>query len=337
MLILEDSLADYIFLSREVPLSHSILRFIDENTISYNHILQFSENQFKSFLVGLKSNFKVPVRKIEDKVLNFVKKNTTDTFERIKKEIQVCRKNDIKCIGFFDKNFPHILKNIKPHPKLVFIKGIIKPVDEKAVAIIGTRKPTTHGKEMAYQVAKRLTELGFTIVSGLARGIDTIAIRSALENGGRAIGVIASGILNLYPKENEVLVEKLVNNGALISERFPFKSVNKRALMIRNRITSGLSLGNIFVEGTKYSGSKWQLKYGKEQGRISIAVEPIGDYEQAYVPNLIINQEHGVVISDLDDVDYVAEILMNELEERKKLMSDKDRIVSRQTNLFKFG
>jgi len=336
VLVLDDSLVDYIFLSREVPLSLSALKSLKESGISFNEIINYKETQFKTLLTSLKRNNKIPIRNIDEKVFKFVSKNNKNTFFQVKGELELCKKHGIKCLSFFDKNFPDLLKKIKPTPKLVFIKGSIKPEDEKAVAIIGTREPTQYGKEMATKIAKRFTELGFTIVSGLARGIDTIAIKSALDNGGRAIGVIASGILNLYPKENEILVKKLVKNGALISERYPLRSVNKRALQIRNRITSGLALGNIFVEGNRYSGSKWQLGYGKKQGRISIAVKPIGEYEQAYVPNLVINQEHGAVISKIEDVDYIAEILLNELKERRFTKDKEYHLELKQTNLFKF-
>ncbi|MFW9878584.1 MAG: DNA-processing protein DprA [Candidatus Thorarchaeota archaeon] len=327
---------DYIFLSREVPLSLSVLKSIKESGYNFNEIINFKETQFKNLLISLKRNNKIPIKNIDEKVYQFVSKNNEDTFSKINRELELCKRHDIKCLSFFDKNFPYLLQTIKPTPKLIFIKGSIKTEDERAVAIIGTREPTQYGREMAIKIAKRFTELGFTIVSGLARGIDTIAIKSALENGGRAIGVIASGILNLYPKENENLVKKLVKNGALISERFPSKSVNKRALQIRNRITSGFALGNIFVEGNRYSGSKWQLGYGKKQGRISIAVKPIGEYDQAYVPNLVINQENGPVISEIEDVDYIAEILLNELKERKHIKDNSNQLELRQTNLLKF-
>lgn len=336
MLVLDDSLVEYIFLSREVPLPLSVLKSIKENGQYFNEIINYKESQFKSLLTSLKRNNKVPIRNIDEKTSHFTLKNNKDTFIKINRELGICKKYDIKCLSFFDKNFPDLLKKIKPIPKLIFIKGSIKPEDDKAVAIIGTREPTQYGKEMTKKIAKRFTELGFTIISGFARGIDTIAIKSALDNGGRAIGVIASGILNLYPKENEVLVEKLVKNGALISERFPLKNVSKRGLMTRNRITSGLAIGNIFVEGTKQSGTKWQLKYGKEQGRVPIAVEPIGDYEQAHIPNLVIKQEHGAVISDIEDVDYIAEMLLNELKERRITKDNDYQLGLKQTNLFKF-
>lgn len=336
MLILENSLAEYIFLSREIPLTLTILKQIKKNGIAFSDIINFSEYQFRSLLVNLKRNNKISIRKIEDKVYNFIKKKNKKTFSNIYEQINICKEYNIKCLSYFDKNFPYLLKLINPSIKLIFIRGQLKKEDEKAVAIIGTRSPTEYGKKMAYKIAKRLTELDFTIVSGFARGIDTIAIKSALDNGGRAIGVIASGLLNIYPKENEDLAKKLERNGALISEKFPLKNVDKRALQIRNRITSGLALGNIFVEGKEDSGTKWQLKYGKRQGRPSIAVKPIGDYEQAHVPNKIINEERGEVISRLDDIDYIAEILLNEFKKRK--IFDKNRVkeVYSQTKLFKF-
>lgn len=238
MLILENSLVDYIFLSREVPLSLSILKFIKENRDSFSEITQFSEHQFRSFLNSIKRNYKIHLRNIDVKVSSFILKKKESTFLKIEEELKICETNQIKCLSYFDEEFPNLLRRIKLPPKLIFMKGNIRDEDEKAIAIIGSRNPTSYGKEMAEKIAKKFVELGFTIVSGFARGIDTIAIKAALNNGGRAVGVIASGILNLYPPENRYLVKQLVNNGALISERFPLKSVNKRALQIRNRITS---------------------------------------------------------------------------------------------------
>ncbi len=312
MQTLKDSLEDYIFLSRKISLPLRVLQIIHER-MSFSDVMNFSEAKLKRLLINLKDHEKIPIRKIDEKVALFSKNNNVKTFETIKKDLLLCERHSIKCFSYFEKDYPPMLKQIKSPPKLIFIKGNIKPEYEKAVAIIGTRNPTRYGKEMAKLIAKRFTELGFTIVSGFARGIDTIAMKSALDSGGRAIGVIASGILNLYPKENEVLVDKLVANGALISERFPLKSVSKQALRIRNKITSGLALGNVFIEGTEFSGTKWQFKYGKEQNKPAIALEPI-DYEleQAYIPNWIINEKKGIKISSIEDIDYIAEILMEE-------------------------
>ncbi len=335
MQILKDSLEDYIFLSREISLPLQALKSINER-ISFSQVMNFSEIKFKKLLTILKEREKIPIRKIEEKVKFFTKKKNF-TLEEIKKNLQICEKNDIKCFSYFDRDFPQLLKSIKKPPKFIFVKGEIKLGDEKAVAIIGTRTPTKYGSKMAKLIAIKFSQLGFTIVSGFARGIDTLAMKSALDNGGRAIGVIASGILNLYPKENEVLVDKLVSNGALISERFPLKSVNKVSLQIRNRITSGIGLGNIFVEGKKFSGTIWQFKFGREQGKPAIAVEPINlDSEQAYIPNWIINEKNGYKISTIEDIDYIAEVLMEEYVCRKSKHLKKKKLSSKQTSVLKY-
>ncbi len=327
-------MVNYIFLSREIPLPLPALKLI-KNTSSFNETCNLTEKQFKAFLLSLKSTYKISLRNIDKMASNFGEKNNPSTYSQIEKELKICKDNDIKCLSYFDKDFPPLIKRVSLTPKLIFIKGEILQEDEKAVAIIGTRNPTAYGKRMAILVAKRFSELGFTIVSGFARGIDTIAMRSALDNGGRVIGVIASGILNLYPKENQNLVNKLVENGALISERFPNKSVTKRALQIRNRITSGLGLGNVFVEGNKFSGTKWQFKYGNEQGRSAIAVEPIDhESEQSYIPRWIIEEKGGARISSVEDVDVIAETLMEEYKQRKKKANKKFQ--QRQVNLLKF-
>ena len=336
MQILKDSLVDYIFLSREISLPLQALQIISER-ISFSQVMNFSETKFKKLLTNLKEREKILIRKIDERVKFFAKNKNSDVLGRIKKDLQICEKNDIKCLSYFDSDFPQLLKSIRKPPKFIFMRGEFKLADEKAVAIIGTRTPTKYDSKMAKLVAKRFSELGFTIVSGFARGIDTLAMKSALDNGGRAIGVIASGILNLYPKENEVLVSKLVNNGALISERFPLKSVNKISLQIRNRITSGIGLGNIFVEGTKFSGTKWQFKFGREQGKPAIAVEPINlDSEQSFIPKWIINEKNGYKISTIEDIDYIAEMLMEEYVCRKRKHLKKNKPISKQTSVLKY-
>ena len=336
MLVQKISLVNYIFLSREVPLSLHALKIIKDR-VSFSEAINYTENDFRKLLTNLKSVDKVSIRSIDDKVSKFADKSRRKTFERIKEDLQICQNNNIRCLSYFDKEYPTLLKSLKIPPKLIFIKGDIRPEDKKAVAIIGTRNPTRYGIKMTKLISQRLVEKGFTIVSGFAKGIDTIAMESALDSGGRAIGVIASGILNLYPKENQHLVKKLIENGAIISERFPLKNVTKKALQIRNRITSGLGLANIFVEGNQYSGTKWQFKYGAEQNKPAFAVEPIDDeVEQAFIPNWIINEKGGGKITSIDDIDFVAEVLLDEYEDRKKFNLRKSNNSSKQTSLMKY-
>jgi len=335
VLTLKIPMVDYVFLSREVPLPLSVLKIIQKDYNIFD-VMNYSEKKMSSFLLSLKKNYKINIKNIEKLVSNFKEKKNPYTFNMIQKKLELCDRSDIKYYSYFDKEFPNSLKKIKPEIKIVFIKGELKPEDEKAVAIIGTRDPTEYGKEMAYLIAKRFTELGFTIISGLAKGIDTIALKSAIDNGGRAIGVIASGILNVYPKENTSLAKRIAKSGTIISERFPNDNVNKTALQIRNRITSGFGLGNIVVEGKKFSGTRWQLKFGKNQNKPAIGVEPLDDdSEQAFVPNLIIREEGGARISNIEDVDYIAEMLLSEANARKAKEKSKQKVV-KQINLFKY-
>ena len=336
MIILDESLTDYIFLSRCIPLPLSALKVI-KSRVSFQNVLKLTLNQFETLLESFKKVDHISIRQINKKVENFNNLNNEKTFENIRKQLSKCDKNNIQCLIYFDKDFPPILKAIGKPPKLIFIQGTIKSEDYKAVAIIGTRNPTKYGEKMARDIAKRLVEEGFTIVSGFARGIDTIAMKGALDCGGRAIGVIASGILNLYPKEHQYLVEKLVSNGALISERFPHKNVTKQALQIRNRITSGFGLGNIFVEGNERSGTRWQYKFGARQGRPAFAVEPIdNDVEQAFIPNWIVNEKGGAKISSLQDIDWVIEMLNDEYEKRMEVKNLNKGTRTHQKSILKY-
>ncbi len=333
---MEVDITDYMFLSREIPLPLSALKIINER-ISFSEILNFSPTKFENLLLNMNKFEKVVIRNIDKKVNNFIYKSSNETYEKIKYNLKICKENNIKVLSFFDEDFPPNLRSIKQPPKLVFIKGSIKKRDKKAIAIIGTREPTEYGREMASKIAERFSELGFTIVSGFARGIDTIAMKSALESNGRVIGVIASGILNLYPPENKPLISKLVKNGALISERFPLKNVNVRALQLRNRITSGFGLANIFVEGTQSSGTKWQFKFGSQQGKIPVGVVPKdNDCKQAYIPNWIINKKGGLQLSTIDDVDKIAEIILNQ-EKGDYPDAKDDESELKQTTIYKYG
>ncbi|MCD6490036.1 MAG: DNA-processing protein DprA, partial [Thermodesulfobacterium sp.] len=156
-----------------------------------------------------------------------------------------------------------------PYPPLfLYIKGHLLQ-DKNLIAVIGSRKPTSYGKEVAYKFSKSLAEKGIGIVSGLARGIDSISHRGALDGNGYTIGVLGCGVDVVYPAENRELFEKIVKNkGAIISE-FPFATrPRKENFPMRNRIISGFSEGVIVIEAGKKSGTlitaKWALNQGKE-------------------------------------------------------------------------
>jgi DNA processing protein len=181
---------------------------------------------------------------------------------------------EIKKISIEDGNYPKRLKEIKDPPKILYCLGEIKS-EENCFAIVGARKCTNYGKEIASRIASDLAEAGLTIVSGFAPGIDTMAHRAAIERRKRTIAVLGTGLdeKSIYPKSNLKLIDKILENGgAIISEFEPGTHGTKYTFPQRNRIISGLSLGVLVVEARMQSGALITANYAKEQGRKVFAV-----------------------------------------------------------------
>jgi DNA processing protein len=154
----------------------------------------------------------------------------------------------------------------------LYVRGALSPADDLALAMVGTRKATSYGRDATYDLAKQLARQGITIVSGLAHGIDAAAHKGALDGGGRTIAVFGCGIDVLYPRENRDLALKICDNGALISE-FPIGTAPAAGnFPRRNRIISGLSLGILVVEAPEGSGALISADLAAEQGREVFAV-----------------------------------------------------------------
>jgi DNA processing protein len=183
-----------------------------------------------------------------------------------------CRENAVTIIAEPDANYPASIRNIPDPPGVLFVRGEIKPSDGIAVAIVGTRHATQYGLAQAERLAAGLARCGYTIVSGLARGIDAAAHRGALKAGGRTLAVLGSGVLNIYPPENESLANEITQHGALISENPPRSPPLSGAFPQRNRIVTGLSLGVVVVEAADRSGALISARHAMEQDRIVFAV-----------------------------------------------------------------
>ncbi len=179
----------------------------------------------------------------------------------------------IETITIFDKNYPSQLKEIQSAPTVIYLKGKIEKTDKNSVAIVGTRKMSSYGKEVAEKFSSELASLGLTIISGLARGIDTVAHNSAIKAGGRTIAVLGCGLDSVYPPENSRLANEIIKCGsAIISEYplgYPALPINFAA---RNRIISGLSKAVLVVEGRNKSGTLLTANHAAEQGREVFAV-----------------------------------------------------------------
>jgi DNA processing protein len=193
-------------------------------------------------------------------------------------------------IPLTDPRYPARLKEIFDPPPLLFARGRVEIMEELMLGIVGTRRPTAYGTAAAARLAKDLTGAGLTVVSGMARGIDTAAHRAALEAGGSTIAVFGCGVDEVYPAENRKLAERLSKDGLVVSE-FPMATPPyPQNFPIRNRIIAGLSVGVLVVEGGEYSGSAITAKLAAEQNREVFAVPGNITSKMSWGPNLLIKQ-----------------------------------------------
>lgn len=183
-------------------------------------------------------------------------------------------KEGIYKLHWQDKAYPENLLGLPANerPELLYLSGKIKKSDRKAVAIVGSRKTTIYGRKMAEKFTRELAGNKITVVSGLARGIDTVAHTGALKTGGRTIAVMGCGLDIVYPPENKLLAKKIRENGALISEFPPGTKPHAKNFLTRNRIISGLSLAVLVVEGAERSGTLSTAAWAASQGREVFAI-----------------------------------------------------------------
>lgn len=182
------------------------------------------------------------------------------------------KKHGIKYLTFWNKKYPVNLKDLDDSPCVLYLKGNLKIRDCKAISIVGSRKMTLYGKKVTEDFSGELARKGITIVSGLARGVDTQAHLSALKAGGRTIAVLACGLDRVYPPENLRLAKKIEENGALISEYPIGFPPLKYHFVERNRIISGLGKVVLVVEGEKKSGTLLTASHAANQGKSVFAI-----------------------------------------------------------------
>jgi len=192
--------------------------------------------------------------------------------DAIETELMAFEEFGINVTTIYDEDYPQNLKMVSDAPSVLFKSGDFLADDNFAVAIVGTRKPKESGKKMAEKLAFGLAKNGFTIVSGLALGIDTAAHQGALEAGGRTIAVLGSGMNIIHPSQNRGLAEHIRQSGAIFSELHPNTRPSRGTLMSRDRITSGLALGTIVVECSENSGTMDTAKKTEKQNRKLFAV-----------------------------------------------------------------
>ena len=191
----------------------------------------------------------------------------------LNRELDLIQSHQCDIVTYEDDTYPPLLKQISDPPLMLYIKRRVPPQDALSIAIVGSRSPTQYGKSTCQQLSRQLAARGVTIVSGFARGIDTVAHRGALEAGGHTIAVMGNGLNHVYPEENRHLADEILESGGALISEFPMTVPPMGTnFPLRNRVISGMTWGTLVVEASERSGSLITARLAAEQGREVFAV-----------------------------------------------------------------
>lgn len=216
------------------------------------------------------------------------------------KELEKCEKLGIKIITYLDEEYPESLRFISNPPLVLYVKGNLKELP--SVSVVGTRHPTPYGVKYAKQIVSDMARIGLNIVSGLARGIDTVAHKAALNAKGKTYAVIGSGLNRIYPPENTKLADKIAESGGCVLSEYPLDTRPlKPNFPRRNRIISALSFATLVVEGDYNSGAMITARYAVEQGKDVMAIPGSLDNRMSNGPNKLI-KEGAYPVRNIKDI-----------------------------------
>jgi len=217
-------------------------------------------------------------------------------------ELERIEKGNARVVTCDDPEYPKNLREIYDPPLVLYVKGTLKAGETLAIGVVGSRRTTLYGQDMARKLAFQLARLGVTVVSGLARGIDTAAHNGALQAKGRTVAVIGCGIDVVYPAENKKLADEIVEKGGAVVTEFPFGvKPDKQNFPMRNRIISGWSMGVVVVEANLKSGALITAGQAAEQGRQVFAVPGRADSILSRGTNKLI-KDGAKLTEDVEDV-----------------------------------
>ena len=209
----------------------------------------------------------------------------------------------IATLTLLDPDYPSALRHITDPPPVLFVKGALPPDDTLTVALVGTRRATAYGRTVAERLARELAQAGVAVVSGLARGVDTVAHQAVLEASGCTVAVLGNGLDQVYPPENASLARRAIERGALVSEFSPGVPPDALNFPRRNRLISGLSAATVIVEAGERSGALITADYALEQGREVFAVPGSILSVMSVGPNTLLKQGAAPVTCAQDILD----------------------------------
>ncbi len=230
-------------------------------------------------------------------------------WDGVEKILRTSEKKGIKVAGYHDPDYPDVLKEVDGAPVVLYIKGEYTREDRFGIAVVGSRRHTSYGEAVTRKISGELASSGFTVISGMARGIDTISHESALAVRSRTIAVLGSGLDICYPAENKGLMDRIVSSGCGISEFPPGTLPSRENFPRRNRLISGLSLGVLVVEATSESGSLITANYALEQNKEIFAVPGQITSRNSDGTNNLIKQGAKIVLSSDDIIEELAPVL----------------------------
>ena len=261
--------------------------FIDTYKNLKNIWLHINKNDLRKF--GMK----------EEKIQDFFKRKELIIPE---KELELLQKSSIHLLSIFDLEYPEQLKHISSPPVFIYSKGKWLDKDEQCLAVVGTRKISTYGAQATKSFVSELSHV-FTIVSGLAYGVDALSHDTCLQSKGRTIAVLGSGLNMVYPRGNAKLAERILDSGGLlVSEFSPLKEAQPYHFPRRNRIIAGISRGVLVIEGEKKSGSLITAKFALEQNKEVFAVPGSVYSSKSSGTNSIIKKSEAKLVMNAEDI-----------------------------------
>ena len=260
---------------------------------------------------------------------NFTKMKDSLNINLLNSYIDSLNKDKVLCITYFSDEYPKKLYDLFQPPYILFCKGDVKLLKSRCFAVVGTRVPSSYGKTITSSFTKGLSENGFTMVSGLAMGVDKIAHETTLENGGKTIAVLGGGFNHIYPAMNQNLAKNIENNGLIISEYRPSVRPTAYNFPIRNRIIAGLCDGILITEAGEKSGALHTKEYALECGRDVFAVPGNVTSQKSIGTNRLLKSlQSALVMSFKDILDYYSISPINNKKSVKQLSFDEQIVVN---------
>jgi DNA processing protein len=241
----------------------------------------------------------IRIQGVEKHIAQRIKENVDEKY--VSYQLDYLKRNDIKVLTYWDNRYPPRLKKIYDAPVILFYRGDISVLKSDALGVVGTRNPSEYGKMITEKFCRDLIKYKLTIVSGLARGIDTVAHRTVVKNGGKTVAVLGCGLDQIYPPENKNLAKHITENGVVISEYRIGTIPDPGNFPRRNRIISGLSLGTLVSEAGKKSGALITAYQALDQNREVFAIPGPVNSRKSQGTNSLIKQG-AILVQETEDI-----------------------------------